>query len=129
MHGKLRGRQNVIRWLAERALCGITDRNTPVRISHGDCLEDAQLLADLLAKGGVQADIRYVGTVIGSHTGPARAGDILLRQTAAVRKKIFRDEQSRPSGAGFLCPLKLSFRVQSISRAACGRSCPPHGRS
>ena len=71
VHGKLRGRQNVIRWLAERALCGITDRNTPVRISHGDCLEDAQLLADLLAKGGVQADIRYVGTVIGSHTGPA----------------------------------------------------------
>ena len=70
VHGKLRGRQNVIRWLAERALCGITDRNTPVRISHGDCLEDAQLLADLLAKGGVQADIRYVGTVIGSHTGP-----------------------------------------------------------
>lgn len=70
VHGKLRGRQNVIRWLAERTLCGITDRNTPVRISHGDCLEDAQLLADLLAKGGVQADIRYVGTVIGSHTGP-----------------------------------------------------------
>lgn len=70
VHGKLRGRQNVIRWLAERTLCGFTDRNTPVRISHGDCLEDAQLLADLLAKGGVQADIRYVGTVIGSHTGP-----------------------------------------------------------
>ena len=27
-------------------------------------------LAALLQKGGVRSDIRYVGTVIGSHTGP-----------------------------------------------------------
>ena len=68
--GKVRGRQKAIAQLAERTLREIGDKTQIVRISHGDCPEDAQKLADLLQKGGVQSDIRYVGTVIGSHTGP-----------------------------------------------------------
>ena len=68
--GKVRGRQKAIAQLAERTLREIGDKSQIVRISHGDCPEDAQKLADLLQKGGVQSDIRYVGTVIGSHTGP-----------------------------------------------------------
>ena len=56
--------------LAERTLREISDKNQVVRISHGDCPEDARQLAALLQKGGVRSDIRYVGTVIGSHTGP-----------------------------------------------------------
>ena len=68
--GKIRGRQKAIAHLAERTLREISDKNQIVRISHGDCPEDAQILADLLQKGGVRSDIRYIGTVIGSHTGP-----------------------------------------------------------
>ena len=68
--GKIRGRQKAIAYLAERTLREISDKNQIVRISHGDCPEDAQILADLLQKGGVRSDIRYIGTVIGSHTGP-----------------------------------------------------------
>lgn len=68
--GKVRGRQKAIQYLAERTLREISDKNQVVRIGHGDCPEDAQMLTDLLQKGGVRADIRYIGTVIGSHTGP-----------------------------------------------------------
>lgn len=68
--GKIRGRQKAIAHLAERTLREISDKNQVVRISHGDCPEDARQLAALLQKGGVRSDIRYVGTVIGSHTGP-----------------------------------------------------------
>lgn len=68
--GKVRGRQKAIQYLAERTLREISDKNQVVRIGHGDCLDDAQTLADLLQKGGVRADIRCIGTVIGSHTGP-----------------------------------------------------------
>lgn len=68
--GKVRGRQKAIAHLAERTLNELSDKNQTVRIAHGDCLEDAQALAALLQKGGVDTDIRYIGTVIGSHTGP-----------------------------------------------------------
>ena len=41
-------------------------------ISHGDCPEDAQYLADLLKQryGVKEVYINYVGAVIGSHSGP-----------------------------------------------------------
>ena len=41
-------------------------------ISHGDCLEDAEYLADLLRRTYHPKDvvISYVGPVIGSHSGP-----------------------------------------------------------
>ena len=68
--GKVRGRQKAIQYLADRTLRELSDKNQTVRICHGDCPEDAQTLADLLLQRGVRSDIRYIGTVIGSHTGP-----------------------------------------------------------
>lgn len=68
--GKVRGRQKAIQYLADRTVREISDKKQIVRICHGDCPEDAQKLSDLLKKSGVQSDIRYIGTVIGSHTGP-----------------------------------------------------------
>lgn len=46
--------------------------NSVVFISHGDCLEDAQKLADMVQKetGAKDVVIGYVGAVIGSHSGP-----------------------------------------------------------
>lgn len=46
--------------------------NDTVMISHGDCLEDAQTVAEnLKQKYGVKnVIINYIGTVIGSHAGP-----------------------------------------------------------
>lgn len=68
--GKVRGRQKAIQYLADRTIREMSDKKQTVRICHGDCLEDAQKLADILKQNGVQSDIRYIGTVIGSHTGP-----------------------------------------------------------
>lgn len=68
--GKVRGRQKAIQYLADRTLRELSDKNQTVRICHGDCPEDAQILADLLLQRGIRSDIRYIGTVIGSHTGP-----------------------------------------------------------
>ena len=43
-----------------------------VFISHGDCLEDAQTVADMVKKrfGVQEVYINYVGPVIGAHSGP-----------------------------------------------------------
>ena len=44
----------------------------PCSSPHGDCLEDAQYLAQLLKSryGAKEVIISYVGSVIGSHAGP-----------------------------------------------------------
>lgn len=68
--GKIRGRKKALNALVETALAEITDRDTPVRISHGDCMEDARYVADKLEAEGLKTEIRMIGTVLGSHTGP-----------------------------------------------------------
>ena len=68
---KVRGRQKAIEYLADRTIREIADKNQVVRICHGDCEADADLLAArLLEKGGIHSEKQIVGTVIGSHTGP-----------------------------------------------------------
>ena len=50
----------------------IDPQNQTIFISHGDCLEDAQFVADEVRRRMGVADIRinYVGPVIGNHSGP-----------------------------------------------------------
>lgn len=68
---KVRGRQKAIEYLGSRALREMTDKKQIVRICHGDCIEDAEALAAyLLEHGAVRSEIRYCGTVIGTHAGP-----------------------------------------------------------
>ncbi len=68
-----RGRKASLDALAKKlGETGLPGQNETVFISHGDCLEDAQYLADKLkADYGVKEVIMYyVGAVIGSHSGP-----------------------------------------------------------
>ena len=70
---KSRGRKAAIAALAEKTKeLGEGYDNETMFISHGDCLEDAEYLAQLLkSKYGVKnVYIGYVGAVIGSHSGP-----------------------------------------------------------
>ena len=48
------------------------EQNEPVFISHGDCIADAEYLANRIKTelGIKTVDINYVGPVIGSHSGP-----------------------------------------------------------
>ena len=70
---KVRGRKAsldaLVRKMEETALPG---ENETVFISHGDCLEDAQYVAQQVQEkcGAKQVIISYVGGVIGSHSGP-----------------------------------------------------------
>ena len=68
---QVHGRKKSIRKMAE-ALGETILEDTPVFISHGDCLEDAQLLAKILKEEyGRDTDlITGIGSVIGAHSGP-----------------------------------------------------------
>ena len=70
---KARGRKASIEALAKKvAETALPGENDVMFISHGDCVEDAQTLANILKeKHGVkEVVIGYVGAVIGSHSGP-----------------------------------------------------------
>ena len=71
--GKARGRKASIQAMAQKAAeLGWGYENPIMFISHGDCLEDAKYLSDLLKRnyGVKEIYINYVGAVIGSHSGP-----------------------------------------------------------
>lgn len=71
---KARSRRRSLKALADRYRDTALDpKHGPVFIGHGDCLEDAQILADMIREysGGKEVDlIHYIGPVIGSHSGP-----------------------------------------------------------
>ena len=70
---KVRGRKASIQALAEKAAAlGDGYDNSTMFICHGDCIEDAETLAELVKeKCGVKdVFIGYTGAVIGSHSGP-----------------------------------------------------------
>lgn len=71
--GTARGRKASIKALADKAgQLGVDLENQVVFISHGDCLDDANYLADIMRSRFHVKDvvISYVGPVIGAHSGP-----------------------------------------------------------
>ncbi|MBE7065536.1 MAG: DegV family protein [Ruminococcaceae bacterium] len=70
---KVRGRKTSIDALvAKMKNSTINPIDSPVFISHGDCIEDAEYLASKIKNelGIQEVVIGYVGPVIGSHSGP-----------------------------------------------------------
>ena len=70
---KARGRKNAIDALFEKAKSTAISASSQVMfISHGDCIEDAEYLAEKLKNELSVKDvvISYVGPVIGAHSGP-----------------------------------------------------------
>lgn len=70
---KVRGRKAALKEMADLYSETVIDKkNGPIFISHGDCLEDANLLAKMINEnGGNNVElITNVGPVIGSHSGP-----------------------------------------------------------
>ena len=71
--GKVRGRHGSLKALVDRMeQTAIDPREQTVFISHGDCIKDAELVAQMVKdRFGVQnVYINYVGPVIGAHSGP-----------------------------------------------------------
>ncbi len=72
--GKVRGRRASIDAMFDKAketMIGVRS-DAVIFISHGDCADDAQYLADRVKSelGVKEVRIGYVGAVIGSHSGP-----------------------------------------------------------
>lgn len=71
--GKARGRRaSLLALVDEMEKTAIEPENQTVFISHGDCLQDAEFVAEEIRRRFGTRDIRinYVGPVIGSHSGP-----------------------------------------------------------
>ena len=71
--GKVRGRQASLQSLVDRMEeTAIDPGSLTVFISHGDCLEDAETVAEMVKKrfGEVEVVVNFVGPVIGAHSGP-----------------------------------------------------------
>ena len=72
---KVRGRKKSLIALVdamEKQIGSWRDKNDIIFISHGDCIEDAQYVADLIKDrfGYESFLINHVGPTIGAHTGP-----------------------------------------------------------
>lgn len=70
---KKKGRRNAIKALVDHmAQLGVNLKEQIIFISHGDCEEDANYLADIIRSrfGVKEFIINFVGPVIGSHSGP-----------------------------------------------------------
>lgn len=72
---KVRGRKKSLIALVdamEKQIGSWSDKNDLIFISHGDCIDDAQFVADLVQKrfGYNSFLINHVGPTIGAHTGP-----------------------------------------------------------
>ena len=70
---KVRGRKAALKAIADMySQTAINKTDGKVFISHGDCIDDANTLAEILKEScGVNVElITYVGPVIGSHSGP-----------------------------------------------------------
>ena len=74
MLSKVRGRKKSLIGLVdcmEKQLGDWKDKNDIIFISHGDCPEDAQFVADLIKEhfGYENFMIDYIGATIGAHSG------------------------------------------------------------
>jgi len=82
---KVRGRQSAIKALCDK-LCttALNPSEQTVFISHGDCIEEAAQLAEMVKeKAGVkEVIVNHIGPVIGAHSGP---GTIALFFLASER--------------------------------------------
>lgn len=70
---KVRGRRAALKAIADLySETALDKKDGIVFISHGDCIEDANSLADMLKEnsGATVQITTYVGPVIGSHSGP-----------------------------------------------------------
>lgn len=80
---KVKGRKKSLKTLAEALDDRIIDEeNQVIAISHGDCLEDAEYVKNLVLEKHKVKDviINYVGPVIGSHSGPGTVALFFLGQ-------------------------------------------------
>lgn len=89
VYEKAAGRKRSIRILANKIIADIVNpEGQVIHISHGDCADEAQSLADMLKEALPVADVRlsFVGSVIGAHTGPGVIAVFCMSDTRVPKK-------------------------------------------
>ncbi len=89
VYEKCPGRKRSIRVLADKIIADIVNpEGQIIHISHGDCLEEAQQLANLIKEALPikEVQISYVGSVIGAHTGPGVIAIFCMGNTRTPNK-------------------------------------------
>ncbi len=89
VYEKAAGRKRSIRILAEKIIADIREpEGQIIHISHGDCAEEAQSLADMIRDALPVAEVRlsFVGSVIGAHTGPGVIAIFCMGDTRTPKK-------------------------------------------
>lgn len=89
VYEKAAGRKRSIRILADKVIADIVNpEGQIIHISHGDCLDEAQTLADMIREALPVDDVRisYVGSVIGAHTGPGVIAIFCMGDTRTPKK-------------------------------------------
>ncbi|MBQ4051074.1 MAG: DegV family protein [Oscillospiraceae bacterium] len=85
---KTRGRKQSLNWLVDKMAERIGDyENDFFYISHGDCIDDAKYVADLVRKRfGLMKKIVIgnIGPVIGSHSGPGTVALFFMGETRDI---------------------------------------------
>lgn len=87
---KVRGRKRALKALVDHMEQSGTDiGKSPIFISHGDCLEDAQAVAEMIKQrfGATAEMINYIGPVIGSHSGPGTVALFFMGQNREAHIK------------------------------------------
>ena len=75
---KVRGRRASLDALVKHYKDGALDKTGTVFISHGDCLADAQYVAEKIrAIGAGRIELNMIGPVIGAHSRPGHRGAVL----------------------------------------------------
>ncbi len=89
VYEKAAGRKRSIRILADKIIADIVHpEGQMIHISHGDCAEEAQQLADMIKAALPVKDVRlsYVGSVIGAHTGPGVIAVFCMGESRTPKK-------------------------------------------
>lgn len=80
---KVQGRKKSVRALAEKVKEFIVNpEGQTIFISHGDCEEEAEALAEMIRKETGVTDIRmsFIGPIVGAHSGPGTLAVFFLGQ-------------------------------------------------
>lgn len=80
---KVQGRKKSVRALAEKVKAFIVNpEGQTIFISHGDCAEEAEALAEMIRKETGVTDIRlsFIGPIVGAHSGPGTLAVFFLGQ-------------------------------------------------
>ena len=80
---KCRGRKTALNYVADKlGETGLPGRNDVVFLSHSDCIDDANYVANRVKEkyGVKEVVINYIGDVVGSHTGPGTIAFFFLAQ-------------------------------------------------